>query len=94
MFDKCSLLVFLKSNPQFFLGIHDDGAVPRDRLTDGFPRYQKKADRPLLGGNRHLIAIPVQDETLSAAGALLFHVEIVAPYHLVGVCAPFRVKVA
>ena len=34
VFDECSVVVFLESDPQFFLCVHHDRAVPRDRFTN------------------------------------------------------------
>ena len=48
--DERPFLELLKGNAELFLGIHDNGAVPGDRLADRLSRYEKKADRDILGG--------------------------------------------
>jgi hypothetical protein len=42
--DKSLLLVFLESNSQFLLGVHDDGPIPGHGLSDGFAGHQEEAD--------------------------------------------------
>ena len=39
MFDESSILIFFKGDSQLLLGIHNNGAIPGDRLFDGPPRY-------------------------------------------------------
>ena len=38
-------LVFIESYSQLFLGVHDDGPIPGDGLSDGFAGYQEEAER-------------------------------------------------
>lgn len=40
MLDESPLLVFIESNSQPLLGVHDDGPVPGHRLSDGLAGYQ------------------------------------------------------
>jgi len=75
LLDKGPFLILLEGGLQFPLGIHDDGAPPGDRLTDGLSRYQQKADRPVFGGNGHFVAVSIEDEVFRATDALPLHVE-------------------
>src|ERR1051325_12199155 len=47
---------------QFLLRIHDDRAVPGDRLLDRLPRHQQEADAALAGLHRDLVAAVEQHQ--------------------------------
>lgn len=47
--DERSAAILFKGYSQFLLGVHHYGAIPGNRLADGFPGYQEEPDRPILG---------------------------------------------
>ena len=55
MFYEYPLLVFIESYSQLFLGVHDDGPIPGDGLSDGFAGYQEEAEE---GGIYSIVSVP------------------------------------
>ena len=92
--DEGPVLVLLKGDPQLLLGVHDDGAVPGDRLADGLAGNKQEADPILLRGHGHLVAVAVKDDRLVSADATSLEVEVVGSDHLMAVCIAALVEVA
>jgi len=57
VFGEGVVLVLLKGDPQFFLGVHDDGSVPGDGFADGLARDEEDAHGLGFGGDSELVAI-------------------------------------
>ena len=55
--NKRIVLIFPKSNFQFFLCIHHNRAVPCNRLTDRLPGYKKKSDWLIFCLNQNFITV-------------------------------------
>jgi hypothetical protein len=47
--DERPAAILFKGYSQFLLGVHHDGAIPGNRLADGFSGYQEEPDRFILG---------------------------------------------
>ena len=78
--DESPLLVFIESNSQLLLGVHDDGPVPGHGLSDGFAGYQEEADGGFFGGDQDLISGALVDsQILRAQEALSLEIKIIGP---------------
>ena len=62
MFQEIPLLQFLERLLEFFLGVHHDGPVPRDRFLERLPGNEKEPDAIFPGLNLHLVAAVEEHE--------------------------------
>src|SRR4030042_1179965 len=93
VFDKCAVLVFFKSNLKFFLCIHDDGTVPRNRFADRFSGNEKETNSLLFGSHSYFFTVAVEDDCLVSAHAASLEIEIVCADHFISVRIPVWVEV-
>ena len=95
LFDKLAAIIFLEGNLQLFLGIHDDGTVPGDRLVQRLAGNKQEPDRPVGGGHLHLVAFMlVENHGLGVADAPAFHIELAMAHHLIGISIATVVEIA
>ena len=66
MFNEGAVAVFLEGDPQFLLCVHDDGSVPCDGFTYGFPGHEEQAYGFIFSGNEYLFSVFEQDKVLVA----------------------------
>ena len=83
MFDESSLLIFLKSDPQFFIGVHDNGSIPRDGFANGFAGNQEEPHFMLLRKDRYLIPVIEQNNRPVAHEWIALNVKVVSSFHFV-----------
>ena len=78
------MLQFIEGLAQFLLRVHDDRAVPGDRLTDGPAGDEQEAHRGILGIDQDLVAVLKDDQGAVAQPWLVLRIEIVAALALAG----------
>ncbi len=64
MLDECPLLIFLESNAQYFLSVHNYGTVQGQGFASLLARNKKKAHSAFLRADYHFGSIPVEYETV------------------------------
>ena len=71
--DKCPVLIFLKGDLQFLFRVHDNRAVPGDRLADRFAGNQQQPSSVLTAFNLNLIVSLSQPLLTKEVKTLLKH---------------------
>ncbi len=77
MLEERSVLIFLERDPQFFLCIHDDGAVPGNRLADWSTGNKEEAYSVLLRSHRDFVAVTVKDYDFISANTITLEIKVI-----------------
>lgn len=75
------LLIFLQSNAQLFLSVHNYGTVPSHGFTDQLAQDKKKEHTTLLRAGYPFVSILVHYETFCTTNALPLQVKVLGPYN-------------